>query len=147
MRWRGSVFPLLHFLSSRPKLSLQMGSHVVASPFSTQFNRVMKWLPDSAGHTPLRPPHSEGGPVKCRRSGWFLLMKYQYLHLHFQPTALAGFDQTWHNIDQITEACRCAWRAFSTPLLSAPAAFCLKVFAAEEIITMQLLSFSLFTLT
>lgn len=47
----GGVFPMLHPLSSGPKLSLQMGSRVVASPFSTQFNRVMKWLPDSAGHT------------------------------------------------------------------------------------------------
>lgn len=117
-----------------------MGSCVVASPFSTQFNRVMKWLPDSSGHTALRPPHSEGGPVKCRRSGWFPLMKYQYLHLHFQPTALAGFDQTWHYIDQIKEACLSAWTAFSTPLLSAPANFCPKVFAVgrqqTEIITM-----------
>lgn len=124
MRWRGGVFPLLHPLSSGPKLSLQMGSCVVASPFSTQFNRVMKWLPDSSGHTVLWPAHSEGGPVKCRRSGWFPLMKYQYLHLHFQLTALAGFDQTWHYIDQIKEACRRAWRAISTPALCAPANLC-----------------------
>lgn len=92
--WDGEVvfFPLLHPLSSKPKLSLQMGSCVVALPFSTQFNRVMKWLPDSAGHALLWPPHSKGGPVKCRQSGWFPLMKYQYLHLHFQPTALAKHD-------------------------------------------------------
>lgn len=56
--WDGEVVfsPLLHPHSSKPKLLLQMGSCVVASPFSTQFNRVMKWLPDSTGHTALRPP-------------------------------------------------------------------------------------------
>lgn len=121
--WDGEVVspPPLHPISSGPELLLQMGSCVVASPFSTQFNRVMKWLPDSSGHTALRPPHSEGGPVKCRRSGWFPLMKYQYLHLHFQPAASVGFDQTWHDIDQIKEACLQAWSTFSTPALSAPA--------------------------
>lgn len=107
--------------------------------FSTQFNRVMKWLPDSSGHTALRPPHCEDGPVKCRRSGWFPLMKYQYLHLHFQAAALAGFDQTWDYIDQMKEACPCAWRALSTPLLSAPAYFCLCGLYGRntEIITMS----------
>lgn len=119
-RW---CFPphLLRPISSGPELLLQMGSCVVASPFSTQFNRVMKWLPDSSGHAALRPPHSEGGPVKCRRSGWFPLMKYQYLHLHFQPAASVGFDQTWHDIDQIKVARLQAGGTFSTPVLSAPA--------------------------
>lgn len=117
VRWRGGVFPLL-CLSSGPKLWLQMESRVVALPFSTQFNRVMKWLADSAGHMALWPPRSKGGPVKCRRSGWFPLMKYQYLHLHFHTTALVGFDQTWHNIDQIWKTCLCGWRPFSTRLLS-----------------------------
>lgn len=108
-RW---CFPLLG-LSSGPKLWLQMGSCVVDLPFSTQFNRVMKWLPDSIGHTALWPPCCEGSPVKCCRSGWFPLMKYQYLHLNFHTTALVGFEQTRHNIDQNLETC---WRPFSTRL-------------------------------
>lgn len=43
------------------------------SPFSTQFNQVMKWLSDSPGQTVLGPWHFHRALLKCTRSWWFLL--------------------------------------------------------------------------